>query len=143
MEKGDSIFGMITQDYQLLHDRTCFDNIALPLKCLKEKHKETRKRTDEVMEILGITGYRFKYPHSLSGGQCQQVAIARALVKYPEVLIADEPTGALDAVSEQYVLDSLKKVLDENCTIIIATHSDAVAQWCDRVVEIKDHKIRK
>ena len=50
MEKGDSIFGMITQDYQLLHDRTCFDNIALPLKCLKEKHKEIRKRTDEVMK---------------------------------------------------------------------------------------------
>lgn len=93
------------------------------------------------MNFLGVSQYKNKYPDALSGGQQQRVAIARAMVKSPKLLIADEPTGALDIESEQEVLDSLKSMISKDCTVIIATHSNAVSQWCDSIAEIKNQQI--
>jgi ABC-type lipoprotein export system ATPase subunit len=133
--------GIVTQDCQLLENRTCYENIAFPLRCLKLDHKNIIKRVEEVMEILDVSQYRNEYPYKLSGGQCQRIAIARAAVKTPKVFIADEPTGALDLKAEQEVLKALKTIISKECTVIIATHSDGVAKWCDRSVVIKDFKI--
>lgn len=133
--------GIITQDYQLLPDKTCYENIALPLKILKKNKKVIKKKVDETMNFLGVSQYKNKYPDDLSGGQQQRVAIARAMIKSPKLLIADEPTGALDMESEQEVLHSLKFMISKECTVIIATHSNAVSQWCDYIAEIKNQQI--
>ncbi|MBS4535522.1 ABC transporter ATP-binding protein [Clostridium sp. D2Q-14] len=132
--------GIITQDYHLLTDRNIFDNIAFPLRCQKIKAKEIHRRVLSVMDLLNLTEFQRKFPNQLSGGQCQRIAIARAVIKNPDLILADEPTGALDEDSEQEVLKALSLLMDKNQSIIIATHSQLVANYCDVEYKIKNQK---
>jgi len=133
--------GIITQNYQLLPDKNCYENIALTLKGLHKNSTLIREKVEAIMKLLELSQYRNAYPIQLSGGQRQKIAIARAVVKSPTIFIADEPTGALDVQAEQEVLNSLRLALPNDCTMIIATHSDTVAQWCNRRIVIENQKL--
>jgi ABC-type lipoprotein export system ATPase subunit len=135
--------GIVTQNYRLLSDRHCYDNVAFPLRCLKLDEKTIREKVYETMTLLDVLMFKDKYPHELSGGQCQRVAIARAVVKSPDILLADEPTGALDEVSEYEVLKMLDLLLSKGQTLVVATHSDLVAQHCASTYEIRDYEIKR
>lgn len=135
--------GIVTQNYRLLSDRHCYDNVAFPLRCLKLDEKTIRQKVYATMTLLGVLAFKDKYPQELSGGQCQRVAIARAIVKSPDILLADEPTGALDEESEYEVLKVLNLLLSKGQTLLVATHSDLVAQHCASVYEIQDYAIRQ
>lgn len=135
--------GIVTQSYRLLSDRHCYDNVAFPLRCLKLDEKTIRNRVYATMTLLDVLTFKDKYPHELSGGQCQRVAIARAVVKSPDILLADEPTGALDEASEYEVLKVLDLLLSKGQTLVVATHSDLIAQHCASAYEIRDYEIRR
>lgn len=122
--------GLVTQNYSLLADKTCYANIAFPLQCLKYGKKDMNSKVEEVLELLNLGELKKRYPYELSGGQCQRIAIARAIVKSPDILLADEPTGALDEKSEQEVLKVFDDLRRKGQTLVIATHSDVVAKKC-------------
>lgn len=129
--------GYIPQDCKLIEDLTCFDNIALPLKFLKISKTEQTNKVNNIMSELEISHLKDKYPTEISGGQSQLVAIARALVKEPSIIIADEPTGSLDLKTEEKILRCFKKRECSNSCIIIATHSEEVAKKCQRVIKLE------
>lgn len=134
--------GIVTQKYQLLSDRNCYDNIAFPLKCLKHDKKTIKNKVEEIMELLDLNEFKDRYPYELSGGQCQRIAIARAIVKSPDVLLADEPTGALDKDSEHEILKIFDLLISKGQTLVVATHSDVVAKHCTSNYIIEDYKIQ-
>jgi ABC-type lipoprotein export system ATPase subunit len=133
--------GIVTQNYRLLSDRTCYDNVAFPLKCLKKDNRDIHDKVEAIMTLLDVQMFKNRYPNELSGGQCQRIAIARAMVKSPDILLADEPTGALDEASEHDVLKVLDLLIGEGQTLVIATHSDLIAQYCKYRYEIVNFKI--
>lgn len=133
--------GIVTQNYHLLSDRNVYNNIAFPLKCQKVKDTEIHNRVMDVMALLNLLELKDQYSRQLSGGQCQRVAIARAIVKNPAILLADEPTGALDEESEQEVLEALTMLKNEGQVIILSTHSQKVSNFCDSEYTIKNQKI--
>lgn len=134
--------GIVTQKYQLLSDRNCYDNIAFPLKCLKYDKNAIKDKVEEIMELLDLNEFKDRYPRELSGGQCQRIAIARAIVKSPDILLADEPTGALDKTSEYEILKVFDLLISKGQTLVVATHSDVVAKHCTLNYEIEDYKIK-
>jgi len=136
--------GIVTQDYHLLTDRKVFENIAISLECQNRFNKSTiKKEVNEVLSLLEITHLKDKYPTELSGGEAQRVAIARALVKKPSLILADEPTGALDEETEEIILAIFKKLAIQGNTIIMVTHSDKVSSICEVTYTIRDYKIFK
>ncbi|MGL5149092.1 MAG: ABC transporter ATP-binding protein [Clostridium sp.] len=132
--------GFIFQSFNLLENKTVVDNILLPLK-FSNKKVNGKERYKELIKSLGLEGHEKKKPSQLSGGQQQRVAIARALVNLPEVILADEPTGALDKKNGEEVLSILKKLNKEGHTIVIITHDINVCNECNRVIRIEDGKI--
>lgn len=134
--------GFIFQSYNLLDTLSSFDNIALPLTTQKLKNKEVKTRVEEISQKLGIDPILSQFPYELSGGQQQRVSIARAFIKKPAIIMADEPTGALDSKSSTIVLKSLESFNKElEQTIIMVTHDSLAASYASRVVFIKDGKI--
>ena len=134
--------GFIFQDFNLLDTLTAFENIALALTILKTNPKDIEKRVKHVAELLNITEVLNKYPYQMSGGQKQRVASARAIVTNPHLILADEPTGALDSKSAKMLLESFKKLNSElNATILMVTHDAFTASYCKRILFIKDGKI--
>lgn len=133
--------GFVLQNYALLNDRSAFDNIMLPLKFRRMKRENAKKTVYEYANALEIEDKLHLSPDKLSGGECQRVAIARALVKNPSLILADEPTGALDSENEQIILNIFKKVKGMKKTIIIVTHDSTVAHECDRILKMKDGKL--
>lgn len=133
--------GIIVQNYSLFNSLTAFDNIIVPLKLRKIKPDKSKQQIEEISKNLGIIDCLHKKVYNLSGGECQRVAIARALVKRPTLILADEPTGSLDSKTEQDVMDIFNKLKNEGNTIIIATHSELVANCCDRVLKIDDGEL--
>lgn len=129
--------GYIPQDYQLLESLNCFENIALPLAFLKESEVSQQTKVMRVMQELQISHLKDNYPLEISGGQRQLVAIARAMVKNPKMIIGDEPTGALDKKTEDHVLACLKRRQQKGACIVIATHSDAVAASCQKIISLE------
>jgi len=139
-----SNIGIVTQSYHLLADRNVFENVAISLKCQnKFKKSAIKEKVHEVLSLLEITHLKDKNPEELSGGEAQRVAIARALVKDPSLILADEPTGALDEETEEMILEVFKKLADQGNTIIIVTHSDKVSSVCEAVYMIRDYNIFK
>lgn len=136
--------GFIFQDFNLLDTLTSYENIALALTILKTPAEEIDDRVNKTAEILNITDILSKYPYQISGGQKQRVAAARAIVAQPRLILADEPTGALDSKSAAALLESLKRLNNKlGATIMLVTHDAFTASYCDRILFIKDGKIYK
>lgn len=130
--------GIIVQDYALLNSLSAKENILLPVKYRKYDKKDVEEDIKILSSQLKIEHCLNKNIYELSGGEAQRVAIARALIKKPNVILADEPTGSLDIRSEQEVLKILLELKQLGNTIIISTHSKAVSDCCDRILEIND-----
>ena len=136
-----SKIGFVFQHFALMDYYTAYENIELPLLVKNVKKKERRAMVDKYLKRLGITEVRDKVPAKMSGGQRQRVAIARALVTGCDVLLADEPTGALDQATGKEVIGILKKVNEMGKTVIVVTHDENVAGQMNRVIRICDGKI--
>ncbi len=134
--------GFIFQDFNLLDTLTSYENIALALTIQKVKPHEIDKRVKEVAQKLEITDTLNKYPYQLSGGQKQRVASSRAIITNPKMVLADEPTGALDSKSARQLLETFEN-LNQNlgATILMVTHDAFTASYADRIIFIKDGKI--
>ncbi len=134
--------GFIFQDFNLLDTLTGYENIALALTIQKVKPKEIDKRVKEVAEKLEITEILNKYPYQVSGGQKQRIASARAIITNPKLILADEPTGALDSKSARQLLETFEYLNQKlNSTILMVTHDAFTASYADRIIFIKDGKI--
>lgn len=134
--------GFIFQDANLLDTLTGFENIALALTIKGEKANDVRAKVDRTADLLGVADVLQKYPRQMSGGQRQRVAAARAIVADPKLVLADEPTGALDSRNAAVLLETLE-VLNEklNATIMMVTHDAVAASYADRILFIKDGKL--
>ena len=134
--------GFIFQDFNLLDTLTAYENIALALTIQGEKPNNIDKKISGVAESLGITEVLNKYPYQMSGGQKQRVASARAIVTEPSLILADEPTGALDSKSSRLLLDSFEKLnKEQEATILMVTHDAFTASYAHRILFIKDGKV--
>ena len=133
--------GMITQHYALIKDWSVQDNIALPLLAKRMDRRDINKQVKIIAEKLNIKDLLLKFPNQISGGEAQRVAIARALIKEPSIILAAEPTGALDIASEADVLDIFKKLNKMGKTILIVTHNRAVSDICNTIYTIEEGAI--
>ena len=134
--------GFIFQDFNLLDTLTAYENIALALTIMKVNHKEIDKRVKDVAKKLNIEDVLNKYPYEMSGGQKQRVACARAIITKPSLILADEPTGALDSKSAKMLLESMEDLNESlNATIMMVTHDAFSASYARRILFIKDGKI--
>lgn len=134
-------FGFIFQSFNLMNNISCLKNVELSMLYNGVKAKERKTRALELLAKMGIQDQAYKKPMTLSGGQRQRVAIARALANNPDVIFADEPTGALDSKTTENILNLLKQLHQQGNTIIIVTHDLNVAQTAQRIITIKDGKI--
>ena len=134
--------GFIFQDFNLLDTLTAYENIALALTIQKVKPKEIEERVQEIARKLEITDILNKYPYQISGGQKQRVASARAIITNPKLVLADEPTGALDSKSARQLLESFENLNQKlSATILMVTHDSFTASYASRILFIKDGKI--
>ena len=134
--------GFIFQDFNLLDTLTAYENIALALTIQRVKPKEIEKRVQEIAKKLEITDILNKYPYQISGGQKQRVASSRAIITKPKLVLADEPTGALDSKSARQLLESFEDLNKKlNATILMVTHDSFTASYANRILFIKDGKI--
>lgn len=141
-EKRRTEVGFVFQSFKLISTLTAFDNLLLPLSLSKKLDNDSKEYLSYLIDALELKEVINKYPDKLSGGQCQRVAIARALCYKPSLIILDEPTGALDSVMEEKVMELLKSVnKKEKTTIIQVTHSEKVASYADRIIRLKDGQI--
>lgn len=134
--------GFIFQDFNLIDALNACDNIALPLSIQKMKHNEQHQHIIKIAKRFQLEDHLLKYPYQLSGGQKQRVASARAIVKNPSLVLADEPTGALDSKNTRYLLETLKNLNEElHTTILLVTHDALAASYSKRIIFMKDGKI--
>lgn len=139
--RGKTI-GFIFQQYNLIQSMSAFENVMLPLEFQEYDEREAANKTREILKLVGL-GDKMQYrPTQLSGGQQQRVSIARSLASDPEIVLADEPTGALDSVTGREVLDMLHRLWkDHGKTIIMVTHDLNLAKYAHTIIELKDGKI--
>lgn len=135
--RRDSL-GFVFQDFNVLHTMSNKDNILMPLVLSNKKPSEMNERLVPLTKQLGISELLDKYPHQISGGQQQRVAIARALISMPDILLADEPTGALDSRTSSEIMHLFQNINAAEQTILMVTHSSIDAAYAKRVVFIKD-----
>ena len=134
--------GFIFQDYNLLDTLTGFENIAISMTILKESPEIIEEKILKVSKKLGIEDVLNKYPYEMSGGQQQRVTAARAIIKDPSIILADEPTGSLDSKSSKVLMNTFSKLHKEfNATIILVTHDAYTASYTDRILFLKDGKL--
>ena len=134
--------GFVFQSFHLLARNTAFDNVMLPLKYAGVSKEEATKRSNNVLDLVGLSSRSKHTPAELSGGQQQRVAIARALVNEPSILFADEPTGNLDSKTGQDVMKIFKDLNKNGQTIILITHEDSIAKQSSRIITIMDGLIK-
>lgn len=133
--------GFVFQDFNLLDTFSLQDNIFLPLVLVGKPYNEMKNRLDPIAEKLGITALLQKYPYEVSGGQKQRAAVARALITNPKMILADEPTGALDSKSTDEMLELFSSINRDGQTILMVTHSVKAASHAGRVLFIKDGEL--
>jgi len=135
--------GFVFQNFQLLSRQTALENVELPLTYAGVAKKERRERALQALTRVGLEDRVNFQPNQLSGGQKQRVAIARALVNRPKILLADEPTGALDSTSGEQVMELFQKLNDEGVSVLMITHDPEIAAHAKRVVMIRDGELQE
>jgi len=134
----NKFLGFVFQSFNLINYKTAIENVALPLYYQGIGSKERQEIAHEYLKKVGLAKWAEHLPSELSGGQKQRVAIARALASQPKVLLADEPTGALDSQTSEEVMSLIKKINDEGKTILVVTHEHEIANMCNRIITLKD-----
>ena len=135
--------GMVFQDYHLLNDRNVFHNVALPLHVIGCDASEIAYRVEDALDMVGFEGKRTHYPYELSGGEKQRVTLARAIVKEPSLILADEPTGNLDPVAAFELVQLLETINNNGTTILMASHNyNLIKGRGRRIIELKDGLLR-
>ena len=135
--------GFVFQSFHLMQRRRAWENVALPLMYGNVKRSERKRRAEEALKAVGLGDRMSFYPGQLSGGQCQRVAIARAICTRPKLLLADEPTGALDSKAGQQIMDIFDELHDQGMTIVMITHEHAVAERARKMLYIYDGWLRE
>jgi len=134
----NKFLGFVFQSFNLINFKNALENVALPLYYQGLKRKERQKKAMFHLEKVGLADWSKHLPNELSGGQKQRVAIARALAAEPKLLLADEPTGALDSATSHEIMQFLQQLNDEGKTILIVTHEEDISLMCKRIVRLKD-----
>ena len=134
----NKFLGFVFQSFNLINYKTAIENVALPLYYQGIGSKERQEIAHEYLKKVGLSQWAEHLPSELSGGQKQRVAIARALASQPKVLLADEPTGALDSQTSEEVMSLIKKINNEGKTILVVTHEHEIANMCNRIITLKD-----
>ena len=134
----NKFLGFVFQSFNLINYKSALDNVALPLYYQGVKRNIRMEKALHYLDKVGLADWASHLPNELSGGQKQRVAIARALASNPKVLLADEPTGALDSTTSCEVMELIQEINDEGKTILIVTHEDDIAHMCKRIVNLKD-----
>jgi putative ABC transport system ATP-binding protein len=134
----NKFLGFVFQSFNLINYKNALENVALPLYYQKVGRKERQEKALKYLEQVGLKEWATHLPSELSGGQKQRVAIARAMAAEPKVLLADEPTGALDSKTSYEVMDLIQKINDAGNTILVVTHEPDIAHMCKRIVHLKD-----
>jgi putative ABC transport system ATP-binding protein len=134
----NQFLGFVFQSFNLINYKTAMENVALPLYYQGLKRKERQEKAMFHLEKVGLAEWAKHLPSELSGGQKQRVAIARALASEPKLLLADEPTGALDTATSHDIMQFLQQLNDEGKTILLVTHEEDIAKMCKRIVRLRD-----
>jgi putative ABC transport system ATP-binding protein len=142
-ELRNKIFGFVVQDFALVERYSVYKNVMIPLTYSKKQIKSKRDKIENILSQLGILEKKNAMALNLSMGQRQRVAIARAIVNDPDIILADEPTGALDSDTGGEIMNILKKLNEDGKTIIIVTHEPKVVAYCQQIVRIKDGRVIK
>lgn len=135
-------FGFVVQHFALIDDYTIFENVKIPLDYAKVSRKNKKEKVKNILTKMNIYEKVNNIPSELSGGQNQRVAIARALINDPEIILADEPTGALDKKTGESVMEIFLNLNKEGKTIIIVTHDEKIAKYCSRIILMEDGEIK-
>ena len=134
----NKFLGFVFQSFNLINFKNALENVALPLYYQGQKRKERQEKAMFHLEKVGLADWSTHLPNELSGGQKQRVAIARALAAEPKLLLADEPTGALDSATSHEIMQFLQQLNDEGKTILIVTHEEDISLMCKRIVRLKE-----
>ena len=137
----NQLVGFIFQSFHLIKELNVFDNVELPLIYRKMAPAERKKRVTGALEKVGLMNRMYHYPSQMSGGQCQRAAIARAVAGNPKIILADEPTGNLDSVIGQDVMDILHHLNSNGTTIVMVTHDEMLAKSTNRIVRLFDGRL--
>ena len=137
-EYRNKFLGFVFQSFNLINYKNALDNVILPLYYQGISRKVRKKKALKYLSDVGLKNWSHHLPNELSGGQKQRVAIARAMVSEPKVLLADEPTGALDSNTSKEVMDLIQKINKAGKTILVVTHEHDISQMCSRIVKLKD-----
>lgn len=136
--------GVVFQDFRLLPTKTAYENIAFAMQAAGRTEDEIRKDVPQVLEVVDLVEKSFHFPSELSGGEKQRIALARAIVNQPDVIVADEPTGNLDPLNVREIIDLLKKINEFNTTVILTTHNKDVINSLDkRVITLEKGKVAR
>lgn len=139
----NKFLGFVFQSFNLINYKNALENVALPLYYQRMPRKERHEKAMKYLEQVGLKEWAHHLPSELSGGQKQRVAIARAMAAEPKLLLADEPTGALDSTTSYEVMDLIQKINDAGNTILVVTHEEDIAHMCKRIIHLRDGVIVK
>jgi putative ABC transport system ATP-binding protein len=137
----NQVIGFVFQSFHLIEHKTSLENVILPLTYRRERGVDRARRARDLLERLGLGDHLHHRPAQLSGGQKQRVALARALVTHPRLILADEPTGALDSENSRQVIELFREINREGITVVVVTHAPEVAEQTDRTIRVRDGKV--